>query len=206
MTGNNYIDEKKKAPSVSWMPGWLLAMKGFIDSEFGEQVCNTYLEKLHTKMCVFAEREDRIVEGAMIKLRAEAKELIDEIIENRKALLKIPAIKEGDSIEIARENAGNLENANDMEQKLRDNFRRLTVIPEEMMHIETYRNMYIHHSLRISRDLKMKSYVKGVQTGKCPNFKCPDLVYDDSGRRIYQDEHDALKRKIEELLMDKEGA
>lgn len=205
MEMKNYVTEKKKVRSVTWMPGWLLGVIGFIDSEFGEEVCSAHLEKLHIRMARFAAEEDRLTENRLTALRTEAQEIIEKIRMNLDFLEKLPDMKSGDSVEIARENIKIHNEKKLLEEKIFTDRCQLKKLPEIMMHVELDRNIYVNNALRLNRDEKMKAYVKGVRRGKLPQYKVPEMLYDDSARDLFRKEHEALEAEIYLVLAMMEG-
>lgn len=192
---------KKKVRTVSWMPGWMLTAKGLVDSKFGEKVCSTYLEMLHSKMMLNAQKEDRICEEYLKKLRVEAKELVYEMQESQKKIMMI-SDKEGDSVEIARANLSNATKRNELKNRIERDAQRLVVISEELLNIETCLSMYIY-SLQLDYTVKTKSYIKGIRAGKFPDFQVPDLNFVQL-KKINHEEYMELKKRIHVLVTGKE--
>ena len=205
MEVSDYVMEKKKVKSVTWMPGWLLGVMGFIDSEFGEEVCNSHLEKLHIRMGRVAAEEDRLTENRLTAIRTEAQEIMERIRRNLDALNRLPERQSGDSVEVARENLRIYEETRKLEETLFEDRCLLKKIPEIMMHVELDRNIYVNNALLLNRDEKIKAYVKGVQRGKLPQYKISEMFYDDSARDLFRKEHEELKTQIYLMLEMMEG-
>ena len=50
MSNTMYVINRRKVRSVTWMPGFILKLKGRLDSRKGGGVCNGYICQLYKKL------------------------------------------------------------------------------------------------------------------------------------------------------------
>lgn len=204
MRDTKYTKNAKRVKPVTCMPGWMLKMKGFLDSFKGESVCDKYLERLHKKLASQAGNEDIAAENDLFLLRKEASFLVLKFREQQKKMGAIPADKSGDSVEVIRENRRNGAAYRAARAEMQETVQQMTDIDETINHIETIRNIRIARMESLKEE-KIAAYVSGVRCGKIKKYAPPESRYDDTARHLCREKHDALEQQMQLVLKGMEA-
>ena len=204
MRETKYLKNNNKIKPVTAMPGWMLKVKGWIDSYLGESVCDKYVEGLHKKMACQAGNEDIAAENDLFLLRKEAAFLILEFREQEKRMSAIPSAKAGDSTEVVRENRRNNAAFQTARTDMQELVRKMTELDETISHIETVRNIRIS-KMQSYKEEKIAAYVAGVRCGALKQYEPAISAYDDSARHVYREKHEALEEQMKFILTYKEA-
>ena len=76
MRKTKYTTKFNKVNPMTRVPGWMLTIRGWVESYLGENVCDKFIERLYEKMFDQIKDEDMLAEQELVLLRQEAQELI----------------------------------------------------------------------------------------------------------------------------------
>ena len=97
MSNVMYSMNKRKVKSVTWMPGFILKLKGRLDSRRGEGVCNEYICQLYKKLAAMEVNEVVEAENLLFDARRSAAVILTRFAEQKRFLsgvVKLTAINE----------------------------------------------------------------------------------------------------------------
>lgn len=111
-----YVMNRRKVKSVTRMPGFILKLKGRLDSRKGEGVCNEYICQLYKKLAAMEVTEAVASENLLFEARKRAAVILTRFAEQERYLsgmVKLTAIHE----EIVNTNTILDERINEMRSK-----------------------------------------------------------------------------------------
>lgn len=97
MSNTMYAMNSRKVKSVTWIPGFVLKLKGRLDSRRGEGVCNEYICQLYKKLAAMEVNEVVAVENLLFDARKLAAVILTRFAEQERFLsgvVKLTAIYE----------------------------------------------------------------------------------------------------------------
>lgn len=97
MADTRYAANSKKAGSVTRLPGWILKIKGRLDSRKGEGVCDEYIRRFYKKLAAMESKEVIDAENRLAGVRAEAAVILVRFMEQSRFLtgiVRLTAINE----------------------------------------------------------------------------------------------------------------
>ena len=195
----------KNVKPVTHLPGWLLRWKGKLDSRHGSGACEKYITRLYKKMIALETNEVISTENALFPSRKKASSILAQLQECQKTLAQAETT-ENHSIEAIRKARKLAKERNAAEQAQKSSVEKLAIIHEAIINANTILDERIQ-KIRSMTSEKIHSYMTGVRCGKLKDFDYA-AAEDDSAKMIYQNSHQPLDRRIEELVstFKKEGA
>lgn len=191
-----YTSSSKRTKSITWMPGWLLKMKGKKDSKNGVGVCDEYIKKFEKRLASLEAKEVMDAENALFETRKEAAVILMNFTEQKKVLSeKIGESKDNIvSIRMGRKVNGRKKDAR---EKLKSGLEKLTMMNEEMINVETILTERID-KMRDKAMEKVHCYVIGAKCGSLKDYE--GKMTFSSAQEIYHKKHQELDKKISEVV------
>ena len=191
-----YTSNSKKTKSITWMPGWMLKLKGRKDSKNGAGVCDEYIKKFDRRLALLEVKEVIDAENALVEIRKEAALILMDFAEQKKVLLeRVEECKENiEYIRMERRTAGR---KNTAREKLKTDLEKLTVMNEEMINVETVLTERID-KMRDKAMEKVHCYVIGVRCGRLKDYE-GKMTFSEA-QVVYHAKHQELDKKISEIV------
>lgn len=199
MKSTSYITKPKTMKSVTFLPCWILTMKGKMDSRKSNGVCDEYIHSLLKKLAVMEAEEVVDVEKALFNVRKEAAAILSELSEKKEELSKIPNCINERSAEVIRNNRKNAEHREEVRKSLKKAFEKLTSLNEQIISVNTVLDERITKR-RNNASEKIHAYIVGVKSGDLTDYTFHINEVDDQARQIYLIKHEILDKKIRDMV------
>lgn len=199
MKNINYTSNSKKVKSVTYLPGWILRIKGRFDSKKGKGVCDEYIHRLTKKLAAMEADEVIDAENALHAVRKEAAVTITGFSEQKAALAKIPENTGKDTVETIRNNRRNSKRRSDVINELKTSVEKLTNINEQIINVNTVMDERIY-KMRNNAAEKIHAYIVGIRCGSLDDYRYDLSEADNYAEEIYRTKHEKLDEKIREII------
>ena len=190
----------KRIKRITLMPGFLLKIKGKLDSGKGETIPNAYIHKM-LSCCAGIENSEVIhAESMLEKERKAAASAITNIAQKKRKLCGIPGEVSEDSPFSIRENHRNKKAKQEILDDIDHCYEELSIIQEQLIVGQTV----LDERVEKTRNMGMRSvnkYIEGVRSGKLPEFD-PEITFFDNARFLYLNRHEKGDRKICDYLTE----
>lgn len=192
----------KRIKRITLMPGFLLKIKGKLDSGKGETIPNAYIHKM-LSCCAGIENSEVIhAESMLEKERKAAASAITNIAQKKRKLCGIPGevSEDSDSPFVVRENNRNKKAKQEILADINHCYEELSIIQEQLIGGHTV----LDERVEKTRNLGMRSvnkYIEGVRSGKLPEYD-PEITFFDNARFLYLNRHEEGDRKIRDYVAE----
>lgn len=202
MRNKKYEKGSKKVGSVTRLPGWILELKGKLDSGKGKGVCDEYIKSLNRKLVMMESDEALSAENSLFDARKEAALILTGFPEQKKTLAEMPVKQNGDSAEAIRANRRSAERKGTAKAGMKSALENLTAINEQIINVDTVLEERIN-KLRSNTREKNHRYMAGIRAGKLKDYEYDLTEVDDSAKEIYQSKHEKSDQKIRDVIYRK---
>ncbi|MEY8428026.1 hypothetical protein AALA00_09990 [Lachnospiraceae bacterium 46-15] len=200
MRDGKYASNSKRTKSVTRLPGWILRIKGKLDSKKGKGVCDEYIHHLSKRLVVMESAEVIRAENGLFEDRKKAAAVLAGFSEQKELLDREPdGRQKGSDVEAIRANRKDAERKEAARSGLRDGIENLTVINEQIINTDTVLDERIN-KMRSKAAEKIHAYVVGIRCGELREYTCDLSAPEDSAREIYIAKHRELNEKIRMVI------
>lgn len=195
-TPATYSSEKIKR--ITMLPGFLIKLKGKLDSRKGEQIPNAYVQKM-LSCCAGNENAEVIyTESMLINDRKNASAAITNIASKKRLLASVPKEISEDSPYTIRENNRNRKAIEEMLAEIHQHYEDLSVIHEHITDIHTVLDERVERTRNIGM-CSINKYIEGVRSGKLPEYD-PEITFFDNAVFVYLRRHEEGDKKIRDYV------
>lgn len=200
-----YIKNSRKIKKVTHLPGWMLKIKGNVDSKKGKGVCDEYITRLTKKLAALESDEVIAAENALHEVRKEAAVILTGFSEQKNALINIPKNTAGETPEVIRSNRRNNRLREEAISSLNSSIKILTTIHEQIINTNTVLDERLN-KMRNNTAEKIHAYMVGIRCINLPDYKVALSETNDQAREIYLKKHEELDKRIHDVISNKMGA
>lgn len=200
-----YTNNSKKMKSVTRLPGWILKIKGNVDSKKGKGVCDEYIRRLTKKQASLEADEVIAAENALHDVRKEAAVILTGFSEQKEAMMNIPENTTGNTPEVIRSNRRNNRRREEAISSLKSSIEKLTMINEQIINTNTVLDERLN-KMRNNTAEKIHAYTVGIRCSNLPEYQFELSEMNDHAREIYLKKHEELDKRIRDVISNKMGA
>ena len=201
MKNGKYASNSKRIKSVTRLPGWILRVKGRLDSKKGKGVCDEYIHHLSRRLVAMESEEAICAENGLFEDRKKAAAILAGFSEKEELLDREPDSKQaGNDVEAIRAGRRDAEKKEAARSGLRNAIENLTVINQQIINTDIVLDERIN-KMRSKAAEKIHAYVVGIRCGELGEYTCDLSEPEDSAREIYTEKHRELDGKIRMVIL-----
>lgn len=185
--------DKNKNYYPTVIPDFILSIKGKLNARNGDEVVNSFIEKLLRKTESYESQLCALAESETAHERKNAAELLTDMAKQKQIISRVPKVEDGNTIKAIRENRKSSEIINTCRKKVENDLIELSKIYEKIISIDSNLNEFILKA-RKNCESKIAAYSGGVRKTN-PNYNL-SLVYENDALEMYYAKHEALDEEI----------
>ncbi|MDE6470553.1 MAG: hypothetical protein K2L19_05985 [Eubacterium sp.] len=185
--------DKNKSYYPTVVSDFILSIKGKINARSGDEVVDSYIEKLirktesyESQLCAYAESETA-------HERKNAAELLTDIAKQKQVISRVQKPEDNNTIKTVRESRKVFKIINTCRQKVENDLIALSGIYEKIVSVDADLNETIIQA-RKNCESKISAYNLGVR--KVNSDYTPSIAYENDALEMYYSKHQKLDEEI----------
>jgi len=206
MKKTDYLTRAPKIRRIPRITLWVLELRGYLDSQFGKELCDDYIVSLYEALVKQEIWEFTKLIEVLHPVRNEVFQVLYTQQKLAARLEEVPPFVESNEPEFVRENRENIERQKKLQSRIaanEENLLRLYRIVQDDYALCDQRI----HLLRDQIFEKVRHYIMGVHRGKEKTYIGPATRFDDHIKELYMckyAEQDEMLKTIVYACLGKE--